>query len=135
MRPLPETLFHGTSTKYLDQIMTQGLRPCHMTGRVLMTCLTDELVTARHHAFHMADWEQADEVIFRIPTARLDPGLFTLEDKFVNPGPSAGRGVAVKRTMLDSWQDVPWTWLAMLRIAGAVGYTGVIPVGRDDLMT
>lgn len=130
---LPATLYHGTSTKYLRKKLREGLMPCHMTGAVLMTCLTDEREVAEHHARCMAEWEGAKPIVFAIPVDRLDVASFTLEDKFIEPGPSAGRGLAVSRLVgFDHWRALPWTWRSMLSIAGAVGYTAPIPVARAD---
>lgn len=133
--PLPAILYHGTSTKWLDQILRDGLEPCHMTGAVLMGCYTDDRAVAIHHAIEMADYEDADPVLFGIPTSRFDISRFTLDDKFVELHPSAGRGVHALATVgADPWENAPWTWLAMLRIAGSVGYTATIPVGRGDIV-
>ena len=133
--PLPDFLYHGTSTRYLKQILRKGLAPCHMTGAVLMCCYADDPTLAWHHAECMAEWEDAAPVLFRIPIARFDTGRFTLDDKFVQLGPSGGRGVALHRAVGDeAWQNVPWTWRAMLHVAGAVGYVDTVPVSRDDLL-
>lgn len=133
--PLPAVLFHGTTTKWLDQILRDGLEPCHMTGAVLMGCYTDDRGIAIHHAVEMAEFEGAEPVLFRLATSRFDVARFTLDDKFVELHPSAGRGVHAAATVGDdAWENAPWTWLAMLRIAGSVGYTGTIPVARCDIV-
>lgn len=134
---LPSVLYHGTSTKWLGQILRQGLQPCSMTGAVLMTCLGDDRGLAEYHALHQAECEDADPVVFAIPIERLDVSMFTLEDKFVELGPSNGRGVAayhaMERAEPGSWETRDWTWREMLAVAGAVGYTGAIPVTEADL--
>lgn len=133
--PLPAVLYHGTSTKWLDQILRDGLEPCHMTGAVLMGCYTDDRDVAIHHAVEMAEFEEADPVLFRLPASRFDVARFTLDDKFVELHPSAGRGTyALAVVGEDAWENAPWTWRAMLRIAGSVGYTGTIPVARCDIV-
>lgn len=133
--PLPAFLFHGTSTKWLEQILRDGLEPCHMTGAVLMGCYTDDRDIAIHHAVEMAEFEEAEPVLFRIPTSRFDPAGFTLDDKFVELHPSAGRGTfALSIVGADAWENAPWTWFAMLRIAGSVGYTRTVPVSGADLV-
>lgn len=133
--PLPAFLYHGTSTKWLEQILREGLKPCHMTGEVLMGCYTDDRSVAIHHAVEMADFEEADPVLFLLPTDRFDVARFTLDDKFVELHPSAGRGSYALATVgEDAWENAPWTWLAMLRIAGSVGYTGTVPVARHDIV-
>ncbi|HVL73874.1 MAG TPA: hypothetical protein VM434_18535 [Beijerinckiaceae bacterium] len=133
--PLPPVLFHGTSTRWLGQILREGLMPCHITGRVPMLCLTDEHRVADHHAQHMAEDEEADPIIFRLPITRFDPSAFTLEDKFVELGPSAGRGVYAYEIMGEErWRNAGWSWSAMLRIGGAVGYTKPLPVTPADLL-
>ncbi len=133
--PLPAVLYHGTSTKWLDQILRDGLEPCHMTGEVLMGCYTDDREIAIHHAVEMADFEEADPVLFRLETSRFDASLFTLDDKFVELHPSAGRGsYALSVVGADAWEAAPWTWLAMLRIAGSIGYTGTIAVAPADIV-
>ena len=133
--PLPDFLYHGTSTRYLKQILRKGLAPCHMTGAVLMCCYADDPVIAWHHAECMAEAEDADPVLFRIPIARFDTGKFTLDDKFVELGPSAGRGVAAYVAAGEAeWENAPWTWRSMLHAAGAVGYVDTVPVSRDDLV-
>lgn len=132
---LPAFLYHGTSTKYLDQMLRDGLEPCHMTGAVLMGCYADDPAIAWHHAECMAEAEEADPILFRIPIDRFDPGSFTLDDKFVELAPSSGRGVALYHaTGHAAWERAPWTWRAMLHLAGSVGYVETIPVSRDDLV-
>lgn len=132
---LPPILFHGTSTKYLRKKLSEGLLPSHMTGAVLMTCLTDEREAAEYHAHCMAEFESAQPIVFAIPSERLDVAAFTLEDKFVELGPSAGRGLFAAELMgFPRWHEAPWTWRAMLSIAGAVGYTGTIAVSRRDIL-
>lgn len=134
---LPAILYHGTSTKWLGQILRQGLVPCSMTGAVLMTCLADERGIAVHHALNQAEFEDADPIVFSIPLDRLDVCLFTVEDKFIELGPSHGRGIAIHNAMEaeapGSWRARGWTWREMLAVAGAVGYTGVIPVTEGDI--
>lgn len=131
---LPDVLYHGTSTKYLDQILKDGLLPCSITGAVPMTCLADDFAVAEHHARCQADAEDADPIVFSIPIERFQPAAFTLEDKFVELGPSHGRGCAVYEAMdPDEWEAKPWTWQEMLMVAGAVGYTVAIPVTSDDI--
>nr|WP_042673696.1 hypothetical protein [Methylobacterium sp. B34] len=133
--PRPAVLFHGTSTKWLDQILHNGLEPCHMTVTVLMGCYTDDRGIAIHHAVEMAEFEEAGPVLFRLPISCFDVVRFTLDDKFVELHPSAGRGVHAAATIgEEASENAPWTWLAMLRIAGSVGYTGTIPVGRCDIV-
>lgn len=132
---LPEFLYHGTSTLYLDRMFEGGLEPCNMTGEVLMCCLADDAGIAAHHAQCMAEFEGRTPVVFKIPVSKLNPNLFALEDNFVRIGPSVGRGNAVMDTVGEkAWMEAPWTWRAMLKVAGAVGYTGVIPVSRADLV-
>lgn len=131
---LPTTLYHGTSTKYLRRKLSEGLLPSHMTGAVLMTCLTDEREAADYHARCMADFESARPIVFEIATDRLDLDAFTLEDKFVELGPSAGRGLYAAELMgYETWRAAAWTWRSMLSLAGAVGYTGTIAVSRRDI--
>lgn len=133
--PLPAFLYHGTSTRYLEQILRDGLAPCHMTGAVLMCCYADDPAISWHHAECMAEAEDADPVLFRIPIGRFDTAKFTLDDKFVELGPSAGRGVAPYRAAgEEAWESAPWTWRAMLHLAGAVGYVDTLPVSRGDLV-
>jgi hypothetical protein len=132
---LPQILYHGTSTKFLRRKLGEGLLPSHMTGAVLMTCLTDERESAEYHALCMAEFEAARPIVFAIPVERLDLSAFTLEDKFVELGPSAGRGLfAADLLGFSRWRHAPWTWRAMLSIAGAVGYTGTIAVTRKDIL-
>ncbi len=132
---LPSVLYHGTSTKWLDQILRDGLKPCHLTGEVVMGCYTDDREIAIHHAVEMADFEDAAPVLFRLPMDRFDVEKFTLDDKFVELHPSAGRGrFVVEMVGGEAWENAPWTWLAMLRLAGSVGYTGTIPVSQGDLV-
>ncbi len=132
---LPPILYHGTSTKYMRKKLSEGLLPSHMTGAVLMTCLTDEREAAEYHAHCMAEFESAQPIVFAIPSERLDVAAFTLEDKFVELGPSAGRGLfAAELLGFPRWREAPWTWRAMLSIAGAVGYTGTIAVSRSDIL-
>lgn len=134
---LPDILFHGTSTKWLKQILRQGLQPCSLTGAVPMTCLADDRSVAAYHAVFQAECEDADPLVFAIPTARLDVSLFVLEDRFVELGPSDGRGVEAYRLMEEaergSWEAKDWTWREMLSVAGAVGYVGAIPVTEADV--
>jgi hypothetical protein len=133
--PLPPVLYHGTSTKWLDQILRDGLKPCHLTGAVEMGCYADDRDIAIHHAVEMADFEEADPVLFRLPTSRFDVAGFTVDDKFIELRPSAGRGKFVLAMVgEEAWENAPWTWLAMLRLAGSVGYTGTVPVSRADLV-
>lgn len=134
--PLPPVLYHGTSTKWLDQILRDGLAPCHLTGEVEMGCYADERAIAVHHAVEMADAEDADPVLFLLPTSRFDVARFVLDDKFVELRPSSGRGLfALAMVGDEAWENAPWTWTAMLRLAGSVGYTGTIPVSRSDIVT
>lgn len=134
--PLPPVLYHGTSTRWLDQILADGLAPCHLTGEVEMGCYTDERGIAIHHAVEMADAEDADPVLFRLPTSRFEVARFVLDDKFVELRPSSGRGLfALAMVGDEAWENAPWTWTAMLRLAGSVGYTGTIPVSRSDIVT
>lgn len=129
---LPAILYHGTSTKYLRNKLREGLLPCSLVGAVPMTCLTDERDAAEYHANLMAEYEAADAIVFAIPTVRLDVAGFTLEDRFIT-GPSAGRGLfAADMIGWERWRSAPWTWRAMLSIAGAVGYTAPIRVSQAD---
>lgn len=65
-------LWHGTSSRYIAQILEQGLRPetsCY--GHV---CLSSDEAVSRHFGGEMAAWEKAEMVLFSIEMNGLEPG-------------------------------------------------------------
>lgn len=132
---LPDVLFHGTSSCYLDAIVREGLRPeSSCTGYL---CFTDDPAIAAHHARHMADWDGArnglscEPLIFSIPSNLFRSSQFCLDENFIRLGPSAGRGTGkdvgelIEQRRKSGYR---WSWQELLSIAGSVGYRGVVSV-------
>lgn len=133
--PLPDVLYHGTSSCYLGAILRDGLRPeSSCTGYL---CFTDDPAIAEHHARHMADWDEGRTghscvpLVFGIPARLFDVSDFCLDENFLRLGPSAGRGTTAEvGELIERRRNAGygWTWQELLSIAGAVGYRGVVPV-------
>jgi hypothetical protein len=127
----PRVLYHGTSDGYLEGILARGLDPASSADGHL--CYSDDPETARYHAGHMADWDSGSlgrhcrPILFTIPFDRFAADRFCLDTNFIRLGPSHGRAVG------QDLQRRSWTWQTLLNAAGAVGYTGLLPVSRDDL--
>ena len=119
-------LFHGTSSLYLEHILRDGLVPEASYKGYL--CYADELDISRHHANFMAEWEQSDPVIFSIPIEKFDPEYFCLEENFIELGPSSGRAQGT------DLRHRSWTWKELLDIAGAVGYSKVVKVDKENIL-
>ena len=135
---LPGVLYHGTSSCYLDGIISDGLRPESSSTGYL--CFTDDPAIAKHHARHMADWDEGrtgrpcEPLIFEIPTKLFRTSKFCRDDNFLRLGPSAGRGTTKDTGELIERRrkaGFAWSWQELLAIAGSVGYRGVVPVTRD----
>lgn len=140
---LPAILYHGTSSCYLDSILSIGLQPYRQYGGGArgFVCLTDEFAVAQHHAFHMAEWDadvvESDRphvpasvrpVIFQIPIDRLPRGGFVMERGFIRRGPSAGRAAGAPLPKRR------WNWFSLLKHTGAVGYGRPIAVTMHDIL-
>lgn len=129
---MPEFLYHGTSTGYLDQILRDGLDPQSSYKGYL--CYADDLAISAWHAECMAVSDEAHldvqcmPVIFKINQNRFSRRKFCLEQNFIDPGPSAGRACE------NGLPERDWTWQALLAFAGAVGYRKLLRVSAADIL-
>lgn len=135
---LPALLYHGTSTKYLKQMLRDGLRagwPQCWPEPGSYLCFADQIEIAQHHARHMAEWDRDQPedsytpIVFVIPIKRFMRSAFCLERNFIRLGPSAGRAVG-KRLPKRRWH-----WYALLKHAGSVGYRRTVTVTAADIIT
>lgn len=132
MAVIARTLFHGTSTGYLSQILRNGLDPKSSCKKYL--CYTDDLAIAKHHATHMAEWDEVvlektcRPVIFAIPSDQFLPTGFCLDENFIDLGPSAGR--AIGRPLAHILRS----WHLVFNISGSVGYNRLLRVRRPMII-
>lgn len=73
---LPEILYHGTSTAYLDSKLRKGLLPSSSSCNGV--CLTKDRDEAVYWASEMADWDSSyghpcKPIVIAVPVSRLDP--------------------------------------------------------------
>jgi hypothetical protein len=136
---LPATLYHGTSTGYLDQILRDGLCPPFPDCRPDVgsyTCWIDTCSVAEFHAHHMEEWDsdslerKCDPIVFAVPIERFKLYGFVLEQNFIRLGISGegGRNAGIEL------RGKKWTWRKLLKFTGAVGYELPLPVTPEMII-
>jgi hypothetical protein len=136
-------LYHGTSRKYLDKILKEGLKPRgkkgtnnwkHSVGSNPNTVYLTNAY-AIYFAHVASDDDEDDMVVLEIETAKLNPFLLMPDEDFLEQvtrsGGPAPRDKSMKyRTMwyrrrLKAFQHL---WLDSINELGTCGYFGNIPV-------
>lgn len=112
--PSLPVLWHGTSSLYLEQIMSQGLRPetsCY--GHV---CLSSDKDRASWFGREMARFEKAEFVLLQIDPAKLDRSAFCHEMGWI--------GNSLTKDEAQIYLEAPA--LKMLEELKVIGYRQVI---------
>lgn len=136
---LPATLYHGTSTGYLEQILRDGICPPYPQVRPepgSYTCWTDTWSVAEFHAHHMEENDsdvlerECDPVVFAVPIASFRVGSFVLEQNFVRIGVS---GVGGRNESVEL-RGKKWNWRKLLKFTGGVGYEAPLAVKPEMIV-